>query len=183
MEGFHLHLFPFHFLLVHLKYGFCKKLLRYKWTSDQLNPFVLLFSRSAVTVTSYKIHTLEDGETLIFNRLCPCSRALRPASMALKKTKAFKRTTLAGTYNFVQILPCLISIWINEIGFNTQILKGVKTRTGVTFLLIRIRFLPIEKEKTSHSFWTKIVNSSKCVRPALMALKKAKAFKRTKVTF
>ena len=26
-----------------LKYGFCKKLHRYKWTSDQLNPFVLTF--------------------------------------------------------------------------------------------------------------------------------------------
>ena len=119
-----------------------------------------------IEVTSYKIHTLEDGETLIFNRLCPCSRPLRPASMALKKTKAFKRTKLAGTYNFVQILPCPISIWINEIGFNTQILKDVKTRTGVTFLLIRMRFLPIEKEKTSHSFWTKFVNYSKRVRPA-----------------
>ena len=126
----------------------------------------LFFQIICIEVTSYKIHTLEDGETLIFNRLCPCSRPLRPASIALKKTKAFKRTTLAGTYKFVQILPCPISIWINEIGFNTQILKGVKTRIGVTFLLIRIRFLPIEKEKTSHSFWTKFVNYSKCVRPA-----------------
>ena len=26
-----------------LKYGFCKKLLQYKWTSDQLNTFVLTF--------------------------------------------------------------------------------------------------------------------------------------------
>ena len=26
-----------------LKYGFCKKLLRYKWTSDQLNTFFLTF--------------------------------------------------------------------------------------------------------------------------------------------
>ena len=31
-----------------LEYGFFKKLLRYKWTSDQLNPFVLTF-----------VHTLE----------------------------------------------------------------------------------------------------------------------------
>ena len=36
--------------LVHLKYGFCKKLLLYKWTSDQLN--------ICTEVTSYKIHTL-----------------------------------------------------------------------------------------------------------------------------
>ena len=51
-----------------LKYGFCKKLLRYKWTSDQLNIFFLTFwgqkcstgQRFTCTeVTSYKIHTLE----------------------------------------------------------------------------------------------------------------------------
>ena len=30
-------------LLRLLKYGFCKKLLRYKWTSDQLNTFFLTF--------------------------------------------------------------------------------------------------------------------------------------------
>ena len=32
-----------HFMSYCLKYGFCKKLLRYKWTSDQLNTFFLPF--------------------------------------------------------------------------------------------------------------------------------------------
>ena len=68
------------------KYGFCKKLLRYKWNSDQLNTFGSLFfpnqcwfsadsvliwkkiSQKCATgqsfiwteVTSYKIHILKD---------------------------------------------------------------------------------------------------------------------------
>ena len=38
-----------------LNYGFCKELLWYKWTFDQLNLFVLTFSRSAVrTISSSK---------------------------------------------------------------------------------------------------------------------------------
>ena len=51
------------------KYGFCKKLLQYKWTSDQLNTFVFtFFSRSVRTKVfhilerqHYKLfHTLQD---------------------------------------------------------------------------------------------------------------------------
>ena len=42
----------------HLKYGFCKKLLRHKCTSDQLNTVYLTSSSNFVQVTSYKIHTL-----------------------------------------------------------------------------------------------------------------------------
>ena len=63
---------------ISIKYGFRKKLLRYKSTSDQLNTFILTFFRISagldkkwgkkcstgqrficIKVTSYKIHTLE----------------------------------------------------------------------------------------------------------------------------
>ena len=49
--------------LYELKYGFCKKLLRYKWTSDQFYTFVFTFFPDqqkfiCIEVTSYKIHTL-----------------------------------------------------------------------------------------------------------------------------
>ena len=40
-----------------LKYGFCKKLLRYKWTSEQWNIFSSLLT-GFDSKTSYKIHTL-----------------------------------------------------------------------------------------------------------------------------
>ena len=68
---------------------FCKKLLRYKWTSDQLNTFVLTFFQISTDqhwsgkkwgqkcstgqrfvcteVTSYKIHILNDGSKLYFD--------------------------------------------------------------------------------------------------------------------
>ena len=50
-----------------LNYGFCKKLLRYKWTSDQLNPFVLsFFSRSGKKVRTKgfnwsEVHSYESN--------------------------------------------------------------------------------------------------------------------------
>ena len=67
------------------KVWFCKKLLRYKWTSDQLNPFVLTFFPVLIwkkkcgqkgstgqrficmEVTSYKIHILVIHSKNLFN--------------------------------------------------------------------------------------------------------------------
>ena len=64
-----------------LKYGFCKKLLWCKWTSDQLNTFVLTFFQTStdldkkwgkkcstgqrfiwIEVTFYNIHTLANKQ-------------------------------------------------------------------------------------------------------------------------
>ena len=54
-----------------LKYGFCKKLFRYKWTSDQLN----IFYMHSLNGFAVQIHTLEFQvklRELSWKELNPC---------------------------------------------------------------------------------------------------------------
>ena len=92
-----------------LKYGFCKKLLRYKWTSVQLNTFVFIFfpdqcwsgadlekkwrqkcstgQRFICTeITSYKIHILKDAVLMLGVNLRLCLLSLCFWTVNVQKT-------------------------------------------------------------------------------------------------
>ena len=87
-----------------LKYGFCKKLHRYKWTSDQLNTFVLTFCPDqhwsgqkvrkkfiCIEVTSYKIHTLAMSTKLVAqnSKISSAFVIIDPVNVLRSKSKTF----------------------------------------------------------------------------------------------
>ena len=83
-----------------LKYGFCKKLLGYKWTSDQLKTFLLLLFFQISTgqrftctfITSYEIHTLVHTYFVLLVQIIKWSGTL--------KVKVTLRITLINWHTF-----------------------------------------------------------------------------------